>query len=399
MNSLNVNSFVRNDSHPSSTRSKSSVDRAVINTMMNDFEPLDLSLWIHGVGYTKQFLQLRFSIMVTVLSICLSIIFDALLLVSSQDAFLKLYASNSETIKKYGPFLAANLTALSTRIWLYLHRRKLTDLQRKAVKIFATTAPEKILKLKPKLVHILVGCDVIAIFITIVHVLEVRKHENFQNIVDEFFHGRIPSPLSNWLFYICLFLNNWSFIPVVHVIVFYYFICFVLKESLKEYCKIIKHYIIRENNNLLEIHNDITDVVTSVNKLLHTPLILISIYMFLGTFYTVFNFAFFIPENKFEVIRKVLMLIWFDSFYMLACYSASMVSAAALEVKDLVHSLQNRHRKYSKILCLVLKVDDAVDFTLLDSITISNRMVLDIFGSIFTYGIMLATFDATQVHT
>lgn len=380
---------------PIFSKKKYSRGTDLIRPARNNYWPINISLWMHGVGYTNKLRLSGRSSFTIIFSFVLSLICDLTMLLYLRFIISRMNVVKSSSIKRNSIRLFLVVFNLIIRFWMYTHRQKCSILVNRTAKVYNRIAPNMKLYLKRKVFLLIVVSDLISGLITVLNVLEFQNHKNPNKTVRRFVNGYIEQPASSSLYYFSLFMNFWSCI-IPQIAVFFYLVCTTLKESFDEYVKLMRNSLPNDYDKLLKLHNEITDCISCANKLIHMPLLLTFIYSLTTTFYTAFYIVFFNVKNSYEMMRRISSMIWIDLCLILVCHSASIVSKSSLIVRDMVHSLPVTGENDSTRLCLVLKNENFAGFTFLDTIVINNRLLLEAFGLMLTYGMMIATFDASR---
>lgn len=103
-----------------------------------------------------------------------------------------------------------------------------------------------------------------------------------------------------------------------------------------------------------------------------------------------------VPEKAPQAILVVVGSFWAFS---LIGISSSNLSIAYEAMRNKLHALLLKRKSLRK-LALILRAfeEDSVGFVILDSISVNRCLVLNAFGTMITYGIMIANLGRTRNH-
>lgn len=210
---------------------------------------------------------------------------------------------------------------------------------------------------------------------------------------NEFYLNFFRPSISTPIYYITKFLSFWSstllFIPIN-----FGSLCFSLKYILLKSTK----ELIRKKNMpyqyLFETYDEISKLISHVNRKMQSFLLSIFTILLLNIFYSAYNVVFTECESVSSLIYYWITIISYYIMFVLMCLFSSSVTNAAVGLEDMMLSQsigQNRELQF------LLKVKGRfVGFTLLDSLVINKNLILSATGSLLTYGLMVATFNANS---
>jgi hypothetical protein len=190
-----------------------------------------------------------------------------------------------------------------------------------------------------------------------------------------------------WLYYTGHFCTLWK--NNGYCIAFYYgFICFVLKDTFKNLMEMSLINRMR-SDILVKIYNETVDITKNVNEIFHAMIFVTVV----ETLIRVFKEAYSIIFMGTGILWTRSIRVTFDySRILVICFSASMVTNAALEAKYEIRKMMTRLPFESRETFTML-YDFFPGLTILDSIVIDRSFVLTVSGILVTYGILIATFN------
>lgn len=210
----------------------------------------------------------------------------------------------------------------------------------------------------------------------------------------QFYHIYIDDPIwinfSAFLIYIHL-VYHITAMPSLNFINFY-FICLLIVKSLKNMELKLQQESTEISEEILLMYSCLTDTIFKVNEYLHTPLLISTVQNLLNSFYTIYITIFDVNTHNDTAPQSVIVLFFSFLTFNLICVSASNVSNAYENMRNKLHELLRKNKKYENM-SLILKLceEDKIEFLLMSSISINKSLVLKAFGTMITYGIMVAT--------
>lgn len=192
--------------------------------------------------------------------------------------------------------------------------------------------------------------------------------------------------------YLTFFCMNWKTVNSCTA-AYFYTICFILKSCLIGIEKFSNQYTSQISDFIL-LYNKITEITKEFNDMLQV--IFFSTFAFsLGLlFYDAFNMI----NNDIisDLFYRALNLILPLTCFLIICLSASSLSNAGKNAKNILKKLRNIRRK-KEIKTRFPKIsEEYLGFTIFDSIIIDKSFIMSSFTGLLTYGVMIATFNQTQ---
>lgn len=360
----------------------------------DNFLPVYASFWFLGIGCFK-----NASFQQKLLSVVMIIMVDG---PSVYDIIINLFfLEHVDSSSSKSAYTAAlmHICSIVLRIWLYKERWQMQVIVRKVVKAYHLTSTKKLL-FRRKIVFIFILNELYVIMNFCFFTYGAISGKDYEDIVAKYFFNKIPTSVATKLYFIIQGIVEFCLhnIPAL-LSIYFFFLAQVLKAAFNEYADMILQHKNQDFRHLLMVHNKITDSLSVANSYLHIPLLLSFTYTLSSAFYSMFEFLFTMVSNSYEDCDHILSFFWSLFYFSLFCFSSSMVNNAATRIKDLVHKLPGDD-KDAKRMSLILKIHSHfTGFTVLESIDIDKSLILAAVGTMFTYGIMFATFNVTTKNT
>lgn len=367
------------------------VRKHIVKRVKANFIILDIYLWIHGIGFTKPFRCLQKNIMVTSLSVLLALLFDG-------NTFYVLYVNfQSYRISRNSIFIfnfIFNVLEYVQRLLLYKKRRKLNSVVHRISVVYNLATKKNNMTFKTQLCLILLIYDIITIARILKSFSVVRPPQIFGYIGDNYYYGEIPAPHSTRVYYLSEFLRNWGN-PNSCISFYFCAICFALKQTLVELKKKVRETMSMQTDYLFHIYNNVADLVSEANDLFHTVLIVTFAMYFLHTFVQI-NSLLFEGLNAVNEIITLMPLLANSVLFIMICKFSSVVSQAGSDVKGAAHSSPLYATNFNNIRFIMKANENFIGFSILDGIDLNRGFILTAFGTILSYGVMVATYTITS---
>lgn len=352
---------------------------------------LNLYLWIHFIGFTEKFSSRRKSTVITAISLVFAA-FNELNGLYFQFAIFQNYYQSNTLLNKKELFLFL-LTSLESvqRFMLYFKRQRLNTLLKETAKIYLTLTRKSKLNLSKKVMVILIVNEVISAMVILIISLASGF---FTDTQDAFYYGFIPPPHAETCYLISVTLVNWNLLTPAIAICFC-FKCYMIKHIFIEY----KKRMLYENMNvnvLFQLYTRITKLISSINDLYQMLLVNTFVILLGWVFYESYLLLFTKTDSNYVKVYRIIDVVTYFLRFVLICVCASSVTNIASSVKEMVYQLSVDVTDW-KILRFVLKANDTfVGFKILDSVIINKQLIVFAVGSLFTYGIMIASFSLNE---
>lgn len=357
----------------------------------NNFLPLDIYLWIHGVGFVHGFQCRKRYILSTLMSLILILITETFHLYSIFRTFNKITIFRFNINKKTIIFATVLILEFALRILLYVKRKSLKKLIRQIGEIYSMVTHRNMLNFKFKLSVILLVCDVSTI-VTLLFMCSQFSSSLFGDISDSYYFGVIPPPHSSKIFYISLFIIDWNTLSLILPIYFCWY-CYVLKLTLNELKKNVSHKQNVQVDDLENMYDKVVDLICLVNKKFHSMLIIAYTILLLWMFYESYILTFTEVKSAIEMVFHLMYMISCVLRFTLSCLFASSVTKAAQGLKEMIYKLQFEANDCNNFPFLLKIHEQFVGFTLFDTFIIGKNLIVSSVASLVTYGIMIATFN------
>lgn len=190
------------------------------------------------------------------------------------------------------------------------------------------------------------------------------------------------------------FLYAWWF---VHLAVPSYFCaaCHVLGETLSALGGKLEACPEEDLQELCGAYRDVTAALARVNEALHA----LVLSAFASILTTTFRFSYtliFSPRSEDNAVLGTVNILNVFSWFVVMCLSASTVTDADAGVQSAVQKwLLKKHRRPDSERFLSAAREPFRGFRLLDSIVVDSGLVMSADGCLFTYGMLVATFNVS----
>lgn len=325
----------------------------------------------------------------------LSLLCDVLGVYYTVYAMWDILALEEISIKRKSSGICTYLCALLLRIWFHAKGTKLIDaidyvreMCKETTSIGIWEKLEKIVKKKCITIFILhAAYFAILTFVCVYNSNRLRqayysRTHTFQNKTGVLNFATVPLYINDIWFVMAL--------PSIFVI-YFYVLCSLFQRSVDQLTKDLKTGFQTNIKQVLLSYSVITDTFNDLNDALHTPLVLICIHILFNAFYFIFMAVF--DENK--VPEEVLQyasttLVHFLNFNLM-CISSSGISNSYEVMRNEVHHILMKDAE-SRNLSITLRLleDEPLTLLLLDSIPLDKSLVVKAFGTMITYGILIA---------
>lgn len=341
--------------------------RKTIQSKMSNFTLLNIYFWMHFIGFNGGWKMESKCIFKYVISMTLAVIVETFSLFSVYIYFPKVSAVN---YKLYWAFYISFTLELWLRICLYKRRRRFSTINRKFRKLYGNLTHGNFFNLKLTIFTILFLNDICDISLALVHTIIMLSND--------------PDIIKMSSILILKWCNMSKSVPI-----FFCWYCFLLKVLLTELKKIVLRRQKNEVQHFYVMYDKIIDLISLTNEAFSTLLFVTFSIEFCWTFFYSYQLLFAEKKTKASNVCHILYIMLHVSRMTYACSYSSSISKNVQEVKDLI--LKYPSPLTSEILYIHGK---SPEFTLLDSIVVSKDLILTIFGSFITYGMLFATFQS-----
>lgn len=340
-----------------------------------NFLLLNIYLWIHLLGFEDGFKWKRKYMVKN----AVSVIFAAIGLGSSFIFILRYFLSHykSEGLSKESiVLLLLFIVDALGRFLLYRNRKKLKIINKRLVNIWCTATENnmKSFRTVPALMFLLND------IITVGAIVTIRMSA-----------WPFPNPLDFAFIVAYTLIFQWTLCSMLTPVYFCWY-CHILKRTLVEIKRIL-----HRSNPKLEVHSlhsmyeKIFDLIYYINKTFYLEWLLVFFLLLMWIFHhsyiIIFREVHGINIKVFHILRVITCYISFS----LMCMFSSSLSNTASEIKDILFNIP------CELTSFVIHVQRKFSgFTLFGSIAIDNVLIIMCTGILFTYGLMLATFNSNS---
>lgn len=160
------------------------------------FVPLNIYLWIHGIGFNALFNRSKSSLLIIIVSVMIVIICDGSSLRLLQHFAIYIFKNSNDGTRKEITYLIMAAANILLRLLLCFSRQKINILIQKLARVLSNINIKSALMFQNKLIAILIIHDICLLFC--IAILIYGK--NLQISTRTFYYGPIPPPYSIVLF-------------------------------------------------------------------------------------------------------------------------------------------------------------------------------------------------------
>lgn len=233
----------------------------------------------------------------------------------------------------------------------------------------------------------------------------VYRTNNLERIfICKQFNIRTEDPKWALLFIILLYTELVWFVtalPSIFVI-YVYFTSSLFVAYLKQFTKTLSRETLERNpKRILLKYDGITQTMVKMDSILCILLLLICCHILFDCFYSIYISLYDVNSFSDKLFQTFFVLTWNFAVFCALCTSVSNISEHYELMRSNFHELLMKKRHFENLsFALKLCEDDIIGFTILDSICINKSLIFKAFGTMLTYGIMVATLGRTsQVQT
>lgn len=358
---------------------------------------ISIYLWVHGIGFTGRCRRNFKNSVQLLLSFSLIFIFESnRLFTISYDLILIVYGDGK--IDKDFIFVYI-LTTVEwfLRFSLFAKRNVLMLMMKRVFDLYSNIISQNTKKFKLVLIFVLLSMDACTLlqyvcFCYCYIKLGILK-DSVETELYKIFWGFSIST-SAIINYIKEFLLHWSSM-MIFVPFYFCSLCFALKNILIE----SKKKLIREKDisyqSLFEIHDEISQLISYVNGNMQF-LLLSTMFVLLGNiFYCAYAVMF--TKNALSCPSyHYACITLYCTVFIAMCLFASSVTNAAVDLENMILARPIIHYGDRGVQFLQKVKGGFIGFKLLDSLIIDKNLILSATGSLLTYGLMIATFNANS---
>lgn len=304
--------------------------------------------------------------------------------------------------KKIAAENCIQLCALAFRILIHCRGTAILSIPRLVEKLDLLTESNLQRKIKRK---VKIVFAVHFTYFSMLHMECVYRTNNLERIfICKQFN--IPTEDPKWalLFIILLYTELVWFVtalPSIFVI-YVYFISSLFVASLKKFTNTLSRETLERNpKRILLKYDGITQTVVKMNSILRILLLLMCCHILFNCFYSIYISLYDVNSFSDKLFQTFFVMTWNFAVLSMLCTSASSISEHYEVMRSDFHELLMKKKHFENLsFALKLCEDDIIGFTILDSICINKSLIFKAFGTMLTYGIMVATLGRTsQIQT
>lgn len=363
-----------------------------------------VSLFYHVFAFHCCSFQISFrSLKKCLISVC-SIASDVFLIYIIVVPWTKLSTFSGFPFKKLAAENCIQVCAFAFRIFIHWRGKELLKITRTVEKLGLIVDGERSCKrIKQKTAIILLLHAVYFSALTFECVRSATQIERFGlcKLLN------IPTEDPNWTLVVVtvVYIQLVWFVTALPSIfaIYVFFICSLYVDTLSNFVnKTLDKHIKADPKKILLKYDEITKAFFKINETLHVVLLLVCCHILLNSFYSIYISVFGMQNVSNKVPQTVLVLIWSFGTFSFMCVSVSDISDRFGAARNALHRLLLGGKRLENLsLALKLCEDDIMGFVILDTIYINRSLIVKAFGTMLTYGIMMATLGRTssQVHS
>lgn len=328
-----------------------------------------------------------------------SVIIDILIFYITLMPWIQMKNVDEVSFKKEASESCITLTNLAFRIWMHKSGFALTSVSLKVQKlrIIISNSSENI---KKKLLIIFTINSFFNLgFVPLCVINVYHDKEDARNYL-RIFYLEHSGVFVSYLYFSFLYILLVWFITALPSMfcIYFYFVCYQLKKSVVSFMELASQGNEIPFENIPMKYTAVYQTFMKVNKALETPMLIICIQISMCFYYGLYITLFDTDFNEHFIPTAVLVLLNSAMNFILLCSFASSVTKSYATMKFSVHRLLLRGST-EELLSLALKVSKSppMQFTLLDSMALDKSLIICAFGTLLTYGIMIATLGKTRV--
>lgn len=358
---------------------------------------ISIYLSVHGIGFAGRCRRNFKNSVQLLLSFSLLFIFESIRLFTlSHDLILIVYGD--EKINKDFIFVYI-LTSVEwfLRLSLFTKKKILMLIMKRVFDLYSNIILQNTKKFKLVLIFVLLTMDACTLLQYVCFCYCFIEVDILNDSVEtELYHNFLGFSISTSTLknYIKEFVLHWSSV-VIFVPFYFCSLCFAIKNILIE----SKKKLIREKDisyqSLFEVYDEISQFISYVNGKMQF-LLLATMFVLLGNiFYSAYVVVFIKSASACPSYPSSCIILYCTVFIMM-CLFASSVTNAAVDLENMILARPIIHYGERGVQFLQKVKGNFIGFKLLDSLIIDKNLILSATGSLLTYGLMIATFNANS---
>lgn len=342
--------------------------------------------------------KIRFNKCSTCLKSVLSLVVDVLLVYLVTIPWVKIETLSELSLKKEATGSCLLISNIAFRIWYHIHGKILISISRKVQKLKIWIANDRKSSNKRNITLIFILICLLSLSSVPFNTMETCGNENEKRRLLNYFYLPQDNLLVTYIFLACLdFYTVWFITALPCVFTIYFcFICSEMKQVLRNFIEASRKDEAFFAEDIFLKYNALSRTFRKTNKQIQLPLFIIYIQilmcLFSGLYVTLFN----AEAMEGFAVQIALFILCNSVNFILICIFSGTVSRSYDVMKRTVHRIiLEEDNPAMLILASMINEASPIRFTVLDSIVIDKNLALCAFGTLLTYGIMIATLGRT----
>lgn len=325
-----------------------------------------------------------------------SIAFDLCLIYIILSPWVNLNLLPGLTFRKVAAENCIQLCALSYRILIHTRGKELLNIICRVRKLESMKDNRRYRIIKRKTIFLLI---LHVIYYSAMNIECLRTSHPAEKLYLSKMYN-LPTEDPNWVFvagtsYYLLLIWFVTSLPSLFAI-YFYFLCSLLKESLKNFEDEMNQDMEMNRSRILLKYKILTGTIFKVRRRLHTILFFVSCHVLFNSFYGIYLSMFDVNAIRDKAGQAIIVLLGSFVIFSMMCVSSSRINHSYQSMKYAFYQyLSNNEEFENSLRALKLCENDTMEFVLLDAIFINKSLIIKAFGTMFTYGIMISTLGRT----
>lgn len=336
-------------------------------------------------------------------SICfksvLSLLVDILLVYLATIPWVKMETLSEMSLKKEATALCMIMSNLAFRIWYHKHGKTLISLSRKVQKLRIFIDNERKNSSKNNITLIFILSSLLSLSTVPFNTMATVENDEYEKRkLLSYFYLPQDNLIISYVFIGCLDLYIvWFIIALPFVFtIYFYFISSEMREVLRTFTEVCRKDEAFFEKEIVLKYDALSKTFKKTSKLIQQPLFIICIQILMCLFSGLYITLFSAEVLEGFVPQIALCLLGNSVNFILICYFSASVSKRYYVMKRTVHRiLLEDNTPVMLILASMINKESPIRFTVLDSIVVDKNLALCTFGTLLTYGIMIATLGRT----
>lgn len=328
-----------------------------------------------------------------------SLVVDILLVYLATIPWVTMETLSELSLKTEATALCIAMSNLAFRIWYHKHGKTLISLSRKVQKLRIFIANERKNSSKNNITLIFILSSLLSLSTVPFNTMAIVENDEYERrkLLSEFYLPQ-DNLIISYVFIGCLdFYTVWFIYALPSVFTIYlYFISSEMREVLRSFTEVCRKDGAFFERDIFLKYDALSKTFAKTSKLIQQPLFIICIQIIMCLFSGLYITLFSAEVLEGFGAQIALFLLGNSVNFILICYFSASVSKRYDVMKRTVHRiLLEDNKPVMLILASMINKESPIRFTVLDSIVVDKNLALCTFGTLLTYGIMIATLGRT----